>query len=280
MRERATAMDGPVLEQTAEEPREGAEQVGRWRARPGGRAVPQRFGIAFQPIVDVVRGVNFAHEALVRGRAGELAGTILGRVGFQDLHAFDHRCRIAALETAARIGLVGAISINFMPNAVYEPENWLRTSLRTARRLGIAPDRLIFEVTETERVRDVRALAHIVAIHRRFGFRTAIDDFGAGFAGLALLADMRPDVLKIDTALIRGIEVDPVRRSIVGGIRDMAQRLGIELVAEGIETTAERDALLDLGITLQQGFLFARPVFEDWVPPTRLRGLPPAAGRG
>lgn len=240
----------------------------------GRTAFPQRISMAFQPIVDLAEGSIFAHEALVRGPGGESASSVLSQLNEQNRHNFDQRCRVTVIETAARLGVPGRISINFMPNAVYEPENCVRSTLRAARKAGIALDRLIFEVAEGERITDVGHLRQIVAEYRRLGFMTAIDDFGAGFSGLALLADLQPDLLKIDLALVRGIGGDRVRRSIVDGIRGTAAELGIGVIAEGIETAEERDALLDLGITLQQGFLFARPVFEGWVGPDALGGLP------
>ena len=94
---------------------------------------------------------------------------------------------------------------------------------------------------------------------------------------MSLLADVQPDILKIDMGLIRGIDRDAARHCIVEGIRRTADRLDIRVVAEGIETEEERDALLDLGISLQQGFLFARPAVEDWIGAGSLGGLRPEA---
>ena len=241
---------------------------------PRGARFPVPFAIAFQPIVDLRRNGIFAQEALLRGSSGEPAEPVLAATGAASSSAFDQVCRLRVLETAARLRLPDAISINFAPNAVPEPRNWLQTTISAARALGIALDRLIFEMTEAEQVRDVRTLARIVAEFRRFGLRTAIDDFGAGFAGLSLLADVQPDILKIDMGLVRGIHDDTARYRIVEGIRRTADNLGILVIAEGVETAEERDALLDLGITLQQGFLFARPVFEGWVGDGALGGLP------
>ena len=244
-----------------------------------GRGFPLPISMAFQPIVDLERLTVFAQEALVRGPGGESARSVLSQLTERNQHSFDQRCRITVIETAARIGVPGRISLNFMPNAVYEPENCLRSTLRAAGKAGIAHDRLIFEVTEGQRIADVDHLRRIVAEYRRLGFLTALDDFGAGFSGLALLAELQPDLLKIDMALVRGIDRDRVRRSIVEGIRQTAVELGVGVIAEGVETEGERDALLDLGITLQQGFLFARPAFEAWVGTDGLAGLPedPAA---
>jgi EAL domain-containing protein (putative c-di-GMP-specific phosphodiesterase class I) len=117
----------------------------------------------------------------------------------------------------------------------------------------------MFEVTEGERVDDPLHLKSIFEEYERRGFTTSIDDFGSGYSGLNLLAMFQPQVLKIDMALTRNIDRDPVRAAIVEGIVLVAKRLNIVVVAEGIETREESDALLTLGIELMQGYLFARP---------------------
>src|SRR5690606_32276433 len=89
-----------------------------------------------------------------------------------------------------------------------------------------------------------------------------IDDFGAGFAGLNLLADFQPDIVKLDMALVRGIDQSLPRRAIVSGVVSICQQLGIGVIAEGIETRDEAQCLADLGIALMQGYWFARPQFE------------------
>lgn len=117
----------------------------------------------------------------------------------------------------------------------------------------------MFEVTEGERIHDPEHLKQIFAEYGRQGFTTAIDDFGAGYSGLNLLATFQPHILKLDMALTRGIDQDDVRQAIVAGIVLVSQRLGIRIIAEGIESAGERDALLGLGIRYMQGFFFARP---------------------
>jgi EAL domain-containing protein (putative c-di-GMP-specific phosphodiesterase class I) len=109
---------------------------------------------------------------------------------------------------------------------------------------------------------DSAHVARIVAEYKRLGFITAIDDFGAGHAGLNLLASFQPDIIKIDMELIRGIADSAARRAIVTGIMVMARALDIAVIAEGIETPSELAALRDAGIRLFQGYLFAKPAIE------------------
>jgi len=221
------------------------------------------FTMAFQPIFNVRTGAPYAYEALVRGLGGESAASILGLVNDTNRYRFDQACRVRAIELAAQLGLPAIpdckLSINFLPNAVYRAETCIRATLEAARLFEFPVERLMFEVTEGERVDDPDHLKSIFQEYERQGFTTAIDDFGSGYSGLNFLAMFQPQVLKIDMALTRDIDKDPVRRAIVEGIVLVAKRLGITVIAEGIETLEERDALLDLDVDLMQGYLFAKP---------------------
>lgn len=225
-----------------------------------------QFTMAFQPIVDVRTQQPFAFEALVRGTQGESAYSILSQVNDANRYRFDQACRVKAIELAAKAGLLDIpdclLSINFLPNAVYRPETCIRATLEAARQFGFPLERLMFEVTEGERVEEPDHLKGIFAEYEKQGFTTAIDDFGSGYSGLNLLATFQPKVLKLDMALTRSIDSDPVREAIVAGIALVADRLGIKIVAEGVETMEERIALQALGVSLMQGYLFARPEVE------------------
>jgi EAL domain-containing protein (putative c-di-GMP-specific phosphodiesterase class I) len=218
--------------------------------------------MAFQPIVDVNERTVFAYEALVRGPDGASAADILARVNDDNRYAFDQRCRVRAVEIAAALGMRENLSINFMPNAVYEPSRCLRTTLEAAHRTGFPIENIIFETIEDEHIHDASYVKDIFATYRREGFKTAIDDFGAGYAGLNLLADFQPDFVKLDMALIRHIDTDRARQTIVGAVAAIGNLLGIRIIAEGVEQAREAMVLHHLGISLMQGYLFARPGFE------------------
>jgi EAL domain-containing protein (putative c-di-GMP-specific phosphodiesterase class I) len=221
-----------------------------------------QFEYAYQPIVDIDSKQVFAHEALVRGPNGEGAGSVLAQVNEQNRYRFDQACRVKAIKGAKDLAIKEHISINFLPNAIYKPELCIRTTLEAARVHGFPLDRIIFEVTEGERVEDGPWFAKILREYKRCGFKTAIDDFGAGYAGMKLLADFQPDMVKIDMDLIRGVESSRPRQAIVRGLVRLCQEMGITVVAEGIETLAERDFLRDAGIRFMQGYLFAKPAFR------------------
>ncbi|PCG13401.1 EAL domain-containing protein [Sphingomonas adhaesiva] len=221
--------------------------------------------MAFQPIVDITTGSAWAYEALVRGTNGESAGEMIGRVTEQNRYAFDQQCRVAAITQAVAAGIVSTgarLSINFLPNAVYSPLACIQLTLKTAAAVGFPTERLIFEFTENEEMADTAHVATIVDTYRRMGFATALDDFGAGHAGLSLLARLQTDVVKLDMELIRNVDTSMPRRMIVEGLIAMFERMGIAVVAEGVETVAEYETLCAMGVRYMQGYLIARPALQ------------------
>ena len=215
--------------------------------------------MAFQPIVDARDRSVFAYEALVRGPGGEPAGWVLERVATDQLYTFDQTCRVLAIDTAQRLGMDTRLSINFLPNAVYEPAACIRLTLAAAAKVGFPVDRLMFELAESQKIQDPAHALGILRDYAQRGFVTAIDDLGAGNAGLALLAEFQPDVVKLDMGLVRGIDTHAARATIVAGMVSTCRALGCRVVAEGVETAAEYHRLRELGIDLFQGYLFARP---------------------
>nr|WP_286185878.1 EAL domain-containing protein [Acidovorax cavernicola] len=217
------------------------------------------FTMAFQPIVDLGRRSIYAHEALVRGLSGEGAAEVLGRVNPVDRFAFHEACRVKAIEMAAALGMTSRLSLNVMPNDVAGQAECFRTAIAAAKRSKFSVRQLMFEITEGERVRDLPGLASTFRAFKRHGFTSAIDDFGAAYAGFELLAAFQPDVVKLDLSLIRGIHADPVRLTIVRGFVATCDELNIRVIAEGVEAAEEVRALRQLGVELFQGYLFARP---------------------
>lgn len=228
----------------------------------GGEHFAAPIRMAFQPIVDVDGGDVFAYEALVRGSGGESAATVIDAVTPEQRYSFDQTCRVAAIQTAVRLGMDTRLSINFLPNAVYDPATCIRITLAAAELYGFDTRSLIFEMTEGEQIRDPAHTVRIVRDYQRRGFMTAIDDFGAGFSGLNLLAQFQPDLVKLDMALTRDIDSDRVRRAIVEGVIGTCRALECRVVAEGVETLAEAHTLRAMGVGLFQGYLFARPQLE------------------
>ena len=257
-----------------------ASMHGCLRCRDTDAPFPIDLQMAFQPIVDVARREVFAYEALVRGPRGEPAGWVLAQVQPEQLYRFDQTCRVLAIATAAELRLRTRLSINFIPNAVYEPANCIRLTLAAADRVGFDTSRLMFELTEGERITHPKHALGVLAHYAERGFTTAIDDFGAGFSGLALLAQFQPDILKLDLELVRDIDRLPAKQAIVEGVAAMAARVGSRVLAEGVESRAELEWLRGSGIALCQGYLCARPrrgelPEPDWSVLQRGGSLPP-----
>ena len=201
----------------------------------------------------------------MRGLQKESAGSILSQVNAENRYAFDQSCRVKAIELASRLGLVATgakLSINFMPGAVYSPAVCIQLTLRMAATMRFSTDRLIFEITEVEEVTDRKHLLEIVEEYRRQGFQVVLDDLGSGYSGLNLLAELTPDLVKMDMDLTRKIDSRPVAQAIVRKLVELCDGLQVDLVAEGVETEAEYDVLRGIGVRLMQGYLLARPEFE------------------
>jgi EAL domain-containing protein (putative c-di-GMP-specific phosphodiesterase class I) len=245
-------------------------------------AEPLEFGLsmAFQPIVDIRSGSVWAYEALVRGSDGASAGSVLDLVTHENRYMFDQKCRVTAIERAVAAGILkgdARLSINFLPNAVYSPKACIQLTLRTAAAHNFPTDRLIFEFTENEKMADPAHVMRIIECYRAMGFGTALDDFGAGHAGLNLLARFQPDMIKLDMELLRGLDTSGPRRLIVEAVVGLCKKLGVDIIAEGIETRGELDAVRSLGIERVQGYLLAKPAFEA-LPPFLIPETQPNAG--
>jgi EAL domain-containing protein (putative c-di-GMP-specific phosphodiesterase class I) len=225
--------------------------------RRSGETFPE-FQIMLQPIVDLERASVFAYEALCCGLRGESYSELVGQMDPASVHPFDELILVKALRLAAELRLEEAtgakIALNVGPTAGLDP----RYVRRVAKRCGIKPSSVVIEFTEGLRMDTVR-LARIIEDHRAAGVVVALDDFGAGYAGLSVLAACTPDVLKIDSELIRNIDSSPLKKTIVGAFADVCRRLRVGIVAEGVETLAECSTLQRLGISLMQGYFFARP---------------------
>jgi EAL domain-containing protein (putative c-di-GMP-specific phosphodiesterase class I) len=224
-------------------------------------ALPFEFKMAFQPIVDLKANRVWGYEALVRGANGEGASTILDQVTEDIRYRFDQAARVLAIETAGALFKQPhlRLSINFMPNAVYEPTACIQKSLAAAKKVNFPHRNLMFEFTENERMADVVHVQKIVEAYKKFGFWTALDDFGAGYAGLGLLGRLQPDLIKIDMELLRDIHLSRAKQAIVAGIAGIARELDIVVLGEGVENDQELTVLRAAGISLFQGYHFAKP---------------------
>ncbi|PWW14526.1 MULTISPECIES: EAL domain-containing protein [Pseudidiomarina] len=227
-----------------------------------GKTLGFEIKMAFQPIVDWHKQAIVAYEALVRGPEGQGAGWVFERINDDNRYYFDQACRVKAIETATRLGCQAYLNINFLPNAVYSPETCIKATIEAADLYGFDLTKLVFEVTESEQIIDKNHLQRIFSSYSKRGFKTAIDDYGSGYARMDWLVDLRPDILKLDMQLIRDIEQHPDQQKMVKQVVQQCLLQGTQVLAEGIETRGELDCILALGIHLVQGYYFAKPELE------------------
>lgn len=213
--------------------------------------------MAFQPIVSCRGRTVYAYEALVRTKEPSLphpgalfdAAERLGRVP---------ELGIIIREAAAEAFASAPDDIKLFVNLHMLDLNELNLYLPTSALARIGR-RVVLEITERSSVDEVKNLRARATALRSLGFRLAIDDLGAGYAGLTSFALLEPEVVKLDMSLVRDIHREPVKQRIVRSMISLCAESGILVIAEGIETREERDELLRLGCEYMQGYLFARP---------------------
>lgn len=220
----------------------------------------------FQPVIEAKTGDVWGYECLMRGRKadGSLVGALqmLEWASHENLKfMLDRVCRETHLENAGRLnfGAKCRFLINFLPTAIYKPEFCLQTSLAAMRRSGLTPGQVIFEVVETEQVLDTAHLLKILEFYRRNGFGVALDDMGSGYAGLNLLADLQPDLIKIDRDIVSKAVNSKSHLNICASLVRMGHDNGQLVLAEGVETEEEVILMESLGIDLFQGYYFGKP---------------------
>jgi EAL domain-containing protein (putative c-di-GMP-specific phosphodiesterase class I) len=216
----------------------------------------------YQPVVDVVARRVIGYEALTRPPidlfpSPDLLFKAAHREGV--LWPLERLCRIRALESLPPLEADEYLFLNTEPDSLFDPE--LRDSgfARRIAEAGLEPERVVFEVTEHTAVRDYAAMRLALNEIRSMGFQLAMDDVGSGYSGLQTIAEMRPDYLKVDMALVRNMHLDSFKQELIATIRRFTDKTGIVLVAEGVENIDELESLARAGVRCAQGYLFSRP---------------------
>jgi EAL domain-containing protein (putative c-di-GMP-specific phosphodiesterase class I) len=220
------------------------------------------FSFAFQPIVDAITREIVSFEALVRGPHGESSTEVFARVPRGDWYLFDEACRLKAIHLAKRLNLNTRLNLNLFPNSNHRRGVSIRATLQASIQEGFPVERLVFEISESERQRRCARVRSLFRGYKEWGFQTAIDDFGSGFSGMQMLAEFQPNYIKLDRNLITGIHLNHVKQVLVRGVTSICHQLAIEPIAEGVEKAEEYNWLRKLGIHLFQGYYFGRPMFE------------------
>jgi EAL domain-containing protein (putative c-di-GMP-specific phosphodiesterase class I) len=221
--------------------------------------------MAFQPIVRWPENTGLGYEALVRNEEPTLARPdhlfdAAERLG--SLHLLGRRIRSAFVEAAQHSSEDMLLFLNLHPRDLED-----ETLYAEDAPLSSLARRVVLEITERASLSRVKDVPGRVAALRKLGFRIALDDLGAGYAGLSSFAQLDPDVVKLDMSLVRGSDTEPTKQAILSTFVNLCRDLNMMVVAEGIETVQERDTLASLGCTIFQGYLFGRP--GRLVPPSK-----------
>lgn len=213
--------------------------------------------MAYQPIVSTA-GELIAYETLMRTPQGHIlphpgavldAAEHLGRL--EELGRLVRRRCVPAMADAT---LGAQLFVNLHPNDLLDHDLLDRTAP-----LSALADRVVLELTERMSLDRIPEVQETVGELRDMGFRIAIDDLGSGYAGLTSFATLEPEIVKLDMSLVRDVDTSPTKAKLIGSMVALCKDLGIQVVAEGIETHAEREAVTELGVDLLQGYLISKP---------------------
>ncbi len=221
----------------------------------------------FQPIVDMKTNTIYGYETLIRGVKADgnlmYPDELFEKSKRNDLNfKLDRLCRESALKTAATKKVNQKVFINFIPTAIYDPEFCLASTEKWAKQLEFDPSQIVFEVVETELVKDQKHLKKILEFYRSKGYKIALDDVGEGYSSLNMLIELRPDIIKIDRNIIDGIDKNELKQSVYRALYNLAKEHNITVLAEGVETLYELEMIKSIGVDLVQGYYFARPTAE------------------
>jgi EAL domain-containing protein (putative c-di-GMP-specific phosphodiesterase class I) len=239
-----------------------------------------RFTSVLQPIVwSASPGKVFAHEALLRGIGADDAIVYPNYIfdvarGCGMLMQIDLAARKAAIDRMVMDEVAETLFVNFSPSAIEDPISSLERTVEIIDAARIPHNRIVFEIVESDEAHDVHDLRGLLRVYRDAGFRVALDDVGAGYSSLNLLHQLRPDFVKLDLDLVRGVHQDPYKALIAQKIIEIATTLGVETIAEGVETLDELAWVHLNGATYAQGYAVGRPT-----EPTLTGRTPPAVVR-
>ncbi len=223
----------------------------------------QNLTVHFQPIVCLKNQMIYGYEGLIRGPVDTMlqppimlfdAATKCGCRA-----QLDFLCRETVIRQFARLSLPGRLFINVDPISILHENFQEGKTLELVRKAGIDSSRIIIELTETHPIDDICLLKKAMVHYRNLGFRVALDDLGAGYSGLKLWSEIKPDIVKVDRHFIQGVNEDRTKQQFVSTIISTAQSMGCRVITEGVETESEYALLRKLGVEMVQGYYFSRP---------------------
>ena len=232
--------------------------------------VAEEINSVFEPLVEIRTGSLLGYEALSRGPKGTSweSPAKLFRIaeGIDLLFELDCLCRRSALRNVAgKMPEGAALFLNCLPSAIRDPSFSGPQLARTLDVCGLDPQHVVLEISEQESIENQATFLEAIDFYRNLGIRIALDDVGSGYASMAAVLDIKPDVIKIDMTLIRSVDQDAARQELVNTLNHLARKIDAVVIAEGIETREEFETLQRIGIPYGQGYLFGRPCDIDHV---------------
>ncbi|MBF0481488.1 MAG: EAL domain-containing protein [Desulfovibrionaceae bacterium] len=236
----------------------------------------------YQPIVDLRSGEVFAWEALARTPAGSHFASPTMLFDFAEeagrIFSLEKTCRETAIKNFGPAGPGQKLFLNIHPRTMADPAFHPGETKALLDKYAISPSGVVLEITERHSTRDFALFHRTLDHYRRAGYKIAVDDVGTGYSGLYSIAEIRPEFIKIDMSLIRGIDTNPVKRALIETFITFSDRVGCKIIAEGVETPTELSCLVSLGVHYGQGYHLARPDYPKPLPLQNVAGLIVRAG--
>ncbi|MFC3804232.1 EAL domain-containing protein [Cohnella sp. GCM10012308] len=217
----------------------------------------------YQPIVDIRERRPLGYEALSRPMNTDVFNGPLPLFEFAERagkdYALDRLARERAISGSAGLAKEQKLFLNLSPRIIDAPQFAPWKTLALLESHGLTPDQVVFEITERSSIRDFGSVQRVLAHYRSQGYKIAIDDVGAGYSSLLSIVELRPDYIKVDRSIVSGLHADTFKEHMLGTLVEAADRMGIALIAEGVETQQELDKLISMGVHYAQGYLLGRP---------------------
>jgi len=217
----------------------------------------------YEPIVEVGSKTVFGYEALARGPEGTAyhspVALFTAAEEFELIFELDCVCRESGLRGAVDFPGGTKLFLNIRPTTIHDPAFRSEQLIETLERRDLAPSDVVFEISEQESISSFGAFREMRDYYRSLGFQFALDDTGTGYAGLEELLELEPDYIKIDRAMVSGVDQDPARQDVLAAVLQLADKMGAQVIGEGLDTLEELEMLGRLGIRFGQGWLFGRP---------------------
>lgn len=216
----------------------------------------------YQPVVHLQAAKVLGYEALSRVIGDDFQNVdalFKAAQASNSLWKLERLCRERAFSGAQQLPEDALLFMNVEPESIFDPHFRSERTMRLLERSGLTPERVVLEVTEHSAVNDFTAFRQTLNYFRSRGFRLAIDDMGSAYAGLQSVAEIQPEFLKVDMSLVRDLHSQPLKKELIATMQRFSRSVGIQLIAEGIETRDELEALREVGVPYGQGYLFARP---------------------